>query len=112
MNLKLIIALVTDERSEDILHAAREAGATGSTLINNARGSGKHRKKTFLGLELLHQCDVLLFLVDGNKAPDILQTINKAGSFDEESGTGMAFQLDVEDAVGVASQLATLNGNN
>lgn len=106
MNLKLIIALVIDDYSEDVLHAARLAGATGSTLISNARGSGFRPKKTFLGLDLTDQSDVLLFLVEAGKASAILETINQAGRFDEESGTGMAFQIDVENAVGIASQIS------
>ncbi|MCH8544646.1 MAG: P-II family nitrogen regulator [Alcanivorax sp.] len=108
MQLKLIMALVSDEHSEDVLHAAREAGATGSTVINNARGAGLKPRKTFFGLDLVSQCDVLLFLVEANIARKVLETINEAGRFDKESGTGMAFQLDVEDAVGVARQMAAI----
>lgn len=106
MQLKLIMALVNDDLSEDVLHAARKAGATGSTVINNARGAGLKPQKTFFGLDLASQCDVLLFLVEASIAHKVLATINEAGGFDKESGTGMAFQLDVEDAVGVARQLA------
>jgi len=105
MNLKLIIALVNERHTDKVLRAAKEAGARGSTLINNARGSGQRPKKTFLGLTLVEQCDVLLFVVDGTIAKQILATINEAGHFDTESGTGMAFQVDVEDAVGLRSQL-------
>lgn len=105
MQLKLIMALVNDDLSDNVLHAAREAGATGSTVINNARGAGLKPRKTFFGLDLVSQCDVLLFLVEASIARKVLDTINEAGGFDLESGTGMAFQLDVEDAVGVARQL-------
>jgi nitrogen regulatory protein PII len=112
MQLKLIIALVTDDLSDNVLHAARKAGATGSTVINNARGAGLKPHKTFFGLDLVSQSDVLLFLVEASKARQVLDTINEAGRFDTESGTGMAFQLDVEDAVGVAGQLAaSANGD-
>lgn len=106
MQLKLIIALVNDDLSEKVLHAARQAGATGSTVINNARGAGPKPHKTFLGLDLVSQCDVLLFLVENSVARKVLDTINEVAGFDTNSGTGMAFQLDVEDAVGVASQFA------
>jgi len=30
------------------------------------------------------------------------------GEFDEKPGTGIAFQIDVEDAIGVAHQMQTL----
>ena len=34
MHFKLIIALVEDDKTENVLDAAREAGATGATVIN------------------------------------------------------------------------------
>ena len=38
MHFKLIVAFVEDSKTDDIMEAAREAGATGCTVINNARG--------------------------------------------------------------------------
>ena len=38
MHFKLIIALVDDHLTDKVIEAAREAGATGSTVINQARG--------------------------------------------------------------------------
>jgi hypothetical protein len=40
MKFKLIMALVDDAHTENILTAAREAGATGCTVITSARGEG------------------------------------------------------------------------
>jgi hypothetical protein len=34
MHFKLIIVMVEDERTPDLLDAAREAGATGATVLN------------------------------------------------------------------------------
>ncbi|MES9927298.1 MAG: P-II family nitrogen regulator, partial [Candidatus Thiodiazotropha sp. 6PDIVS] len=64
MHFKLIIALVEDTTTEKVLEAARSAGATGSTVINHARGEGIEQSKTFLGLTLDTQRDVLLLLVE------------------------------------------------
>ncbi|MEW8690547.1 MAG: P-II family nitrogen regulator [Candidatus Thiodiazotropha endolucinida] len=108
MHFKLIIALVEDTTTEKVLEAARSAGATGSTVINHARGEGVNQSKTFLGLTLDTQRDVLLLLVEEHLSRTILETISKAGQFDEEPGTGIAFQLDIEDAVGVSHQIQTL----
>ena len=83
-------------------------GATGATTITSGRGEGLTQEKTFLGLDLAAQRDVLLFLVAGPRARHILETIARAGSFDEEPGAGIAFQLSIEDAVGLKSQLPTL----
>ncbi|PVV24579.1 MAG: transcriptional regulator, partial [gamma proteobacterium symbiont of Ctena orbiculata] len=64
MHFKLIIALVEDTVTEKVIEAARAAGATGSTIINHARGEGVEQSKTFLGLTLETQRDVLLLLVE------------------------------------------------
>ena len=104
MNLKLIVALVADEKTEDILEAARAAGATGATVITSVRGEGLRRQKTFLGLELTAQRDVLLFLVAEPMAREILETIADAGTLDDDPGAGIAFQIAIEDAVGLRSQ--------
>jgi len=108
MHFKLIIALVEDTTTDAIMDAAREAGATGATVINHARGEGLKRSKTFFGLTLETQRDMLLFLVEEHMSRTILETIAKVGQFDEKPGTGIAFQIDVEDAVGVGQQIRNL----
>ena len=109
MHFKLIIALVEDSTTEKVLAAAREAGATGSTVINQARGEGVQKSKTFFGLTLETQRDVLLLLVEEHLSRHILEKIAEAGQFDEEPGSGIAFQIDIEDAVGVSHQIQTLS---
>ena len=108
MHFKLIIALVEDHKTEAVMDAARECGATGATVITNARGEGLKRSKTFFGLTLETQRDVMLFLVEEHLSRIILEKIASVGEFDEKPGTGIAFQVDVEDAVGVAQQVASL----
>lgn len=108
MHFKLIICFVEDGHTDAVLDAAREAGATGSTIINNARGEGLKQNKTFFGLNLETQRDVILFLVEEHLSRHILETIEKAGQFDDKPGTGIAIQIDVEDAVGVSHQIKTL----
>lgn len=108
MHFKLIIALVEDDKSDDVLEAARTAGATGATVINSARGEGLEKERTFFGLTLTTQRDVLMFLVEEHMSRHILETIRDVGRFNEEKGAGIAFQLDVEDAVGIRHQAETL----
>jgi len=50
MHFKLIIVMVEDEKTNAVLKAARDAGATGATVLNQARGEGINPTKTFLGL--------------------------------------------------------------
>jgi len=105
MNLKLIVAMVSDEKTQAVISAARDAGATGATTISSVRGEGLTPEKGFMGLELSAQRDVILFLVAGTSARKILETICEAGDFETEQGAGLAFQLDIEDAVGLGTQL-------
>ena len=108
MHFKLLIALVEDEKTDKVLDAARQAGATGATVISQARGEGIKKAKTFLGLNLETQRDMLLFLVEEHMSRQILEKISEIGEFDQRPGTGIAFQIDVEDAVGVAHQIREL----
>lgn len=104
MHFKMIIAFVQDNKTDAVLDAAREKGATGATIINNARGEGLNVSKTFFGLSLETQRDVVIMLVEQHLSRTILEEISRVGRFDDEPGTGIAFQLDVEDAVGVIAQ--------
>ena len=108
MHFKLIIAFVEDSKTDDIMEAAREAGATGCTIINNARGEGIKESRTFFGLTLATQRDVLLLLVEQHLSRHILEHIAEVGEFDEKPGTGIAVLIDVEDAVGIMHQVQEL----
>jgi nitrogen regulatory protein PII len=108
MHFKLILAFVEDSKTEDIMQAARDAGATGCTVINNARGEGIEESKTFFGLTLSSQRDVVLLLVEQHLSRHILEHIGEVGEFDETPGTGIAVLIDVEDAVGIAHQAKEL----
>lgn len=109
MHFKLIIALTDDSITNKIVEAARDKGATGSTVISSARGEGLEVAKTFLGLSLETQRDVALLLVEEHMSRDILETIEVVGEFEAHPGNGIAFSIDVEDAVGVSHQVSQLS---
>jgi nitrogen regulatory protein PII len=108
MHFKLICVLVEDTKTQGILAAARQAGAKGSTVLNQARGEGVEKARTFFGLALESQRDFVLLLVEEHLARGVLETVARVGEFDDRPGTGIAFQIDVEDAVGVSHQIAEL----
>ncbi len=109
MHFKLIIALTEDSITEKVVEAARNKGATGSTVISSARGEGMQVAKTFLGLSLETQRDVVLLLVEEHLCRDILENIEANGEFEANPGSGIAFSIDVEDAVGVSQQINQLS---
>jgi nitrogen regulatory protein PII len=108
MHFKLIVVMVEDRHTSEILNASREAGATGATVVNQARGEGLSPTKTFLGLSVGNQVDLILMLVEEHMSRQILEKIAKVGQFDESPGSGIAFQVDVEDAIGVRHQISAL----
>lgn len=108
MHFKLIIAFVEDSKTEAILDAARTAGATGATVLPNARGEGMDHRKTFLGLSFEGQRDVVLLMVEEHLARTVLETVRDVGELREEGG-GIALQIDIEDAVGIAHHVERLS---
>ncbi|MCE2392264.1 MAG: P-II family nitrogen regulator [Proteobacteria bacterium] len=108
MRLKLIVALDSDEKTDIVIDAPRSGGATGATVITSVRGEGLEPGKTFFGLDLAAHRDLVLFLVVEPRAREILERIRDAGRFEEEQGVGIAFQVPIEDAVGLVTQMPTI----
>lgn len=108
MRLKLIVVLVEDDRTDRVIEVARTGGATGATVITGGRGEGLKPESTFFGLDLTGRRDVVLFLVAASRARQILEAIRDSAHFETEPGAGIAFQIDIEDAVGLNTQISTL----
>lgn len=104
MHFKLIIAVVDDADTDAIVRAARSAGATGATILNQARGEGYATDQGYFGLDVGGSRDVVMLLVEEHLSRHILEAVGEAGRFNSSPGAGIAFQLDVEDAIGVISQ--------
>ncbi len=106
MRFKVILALVNDDYQNEVIESAKKAGATGVTILN-ARGEGIHEHKSFFGLTMEAQKDMLLFLVEDFKSNAIMDAIHKAGHLDEK-GNGIAFSWIIDRALGLESQLPTM----
>ena len=105
MHFKLIVAFVEDTKTAKIMEAARQAGATGATVVGDARGEGLQPRKTFLGLTMELSRDMVLFLVEEHLSRRILERIAEVAEFETKPGCGVAFQIDVEDVIGLSSQI-------
>ena len=110
MHFKLLVVFVDDRKTETVMRAARDSGATGCTVIHHARGEGLKKQTTFFGMSLSASRDILLLLVEQHLSRRILEHVRDVGEFDAKPGTGIAVQLDVEDAVGVIKQAEKLAG--
>jgi len=103
MRFKMILAYVKPQISDQVVQAMKKEGATGATIIS-AKGTGIHEAKSFFGLTLEAQTEIIMFLVEEHVVEKYLEVIKTAGKFDEP-GTGIALVIPVEHVVGLESQM-------
>lgn len=103
MRFKLILVSVKQELTERVVDKAREAGATGATIIP-ARGIGSHDKKTFFGLTIEGPVDVVLFLVEEHTVEKIIETLETNCRI-KEPGAGMVAVIPIDQVAGMDTQL-------
>ena len=85
---------------DEAMAAAREAGATGGTVITG-RGvaSPEAVLKTF-GVAVQPEKEILLILTEKEKRSDIMSAISKVAGLDKP-GCGIGFSLPAEDVTGI-----------
>ncbi|MBL4903874.1 MAG: P-II family nitrogen regulator [Desulfocapsa sp.] len=103
MRFKLILSSVKPDITDKIVDAVKLAGATGATIIP-ARGTGIREAKSFFGLSLEAQSDIIMLLIEEHHVTKILDVIKETGEF-HKPGTGIAFVLPVEHVIGLESQM-------
>jgi len=109
MDFKLLMVFVDQDKTDTVLDAAREAGATGATIINNAQGQGLKPHLTFFGLEFMAARSVILILVEARRSSQVLEAVSDAGGLDESLNTGIALELEVSRALGLSEHIRALS---
>ncbi len=110
MNFKMILASVKPDYTDRVVDAGKAVGATGATIIP-ARGTGIREAKTFFGLTLESQTDIVMFLLGSHLVKPVLEAIRIAGEF-HKPGTGIAFVLPVDEVIGLESQLNAMKSGD
>lgn len=96
----LIVTIVNRGFSDDVMEAARSAGAKGGTIMY-AHGAGLDETETFLGLSIHPEKEIVLILAEDEKRPGIMHSItSKAGL--KSDGMGVTFSLPVNHIGGVS----------
>jgi len=95
----LIVTIINKGWADEIVEAARNAGAEGGTVLYG-RGTGVHERKSFFGILIEPEKEVVLTLIPRERTQSVLQAIVKAGQL-EKPGTGIAFVLDVSQVAGI-----------
>lgn len=101
---KLIAAILPKGSTGKVMDAAREAGAEGGTILL-ARGTGVHEARKFFGISVSSERELVLILVEPEKAEGVLDAVVKAGRLDEPA-KGIAFVLAVEQVTGIVHREA------
>jgi nitrogen regulatory protein P-II 1 len=103
MQYKVIIAALKPNVTDDVVDAAKACGISGATIIPG-RGTGMGEARTFLGLTLEAQTDVVIFLTEVDLVDPLMKAIQTAGRLDEH-GTGVVFVLGVERVAGIKEEI-------
>ena len=109
MEYKVIVAALKPNVTDQVVEAAKTCGISGATIVPG-RGTGMHEAKTFLGLTLETQTDVVFFLAEEELVQPVLAAIHRAGRLDEH-GTGVVFVLPVEQVAGIKDEIVRREPN-
>lgn len=100
---ELILTVVNRGFSDDVMEAARSAGASGGTILH-ARGSGVHEMQEFFGISIQPEKEIVMILVPHALSHAVLQSIRDNAGL-SKPGRGLVFALPVDDVVGIMHKL-------
>ena len=103
---ELIVCIVNEGMSETVMDVAKEAGATGGTVIR-ARGTANKEAEAFFKITIDPQKEIVMILAPiAIKEPIMHALYNKAGL--KTPGQGITFSLPVDNVAGLNKQIVDL----
>ena len=91
---ELVVCIVNAGFSQNVVEAARKAGARGGTILRG-RGSANPEAEEFFGLTIQPDKELVIILVPASIKDEVLRTIYQESGLTKE-GQGIAFTLPVE----------------
>lgn len=92
---KMITIIVNIGYADDIMDAARKAGAQGGT-ITHARGTGTEEDAKFFGVQIVPEKEMIFILCKSDDTDKIVEAISSLKCLDEP-GIGIIYTQDVID---------------
>jgi nitrogen regulatory protein PII len=92
---ELITVITNSGYGDDVMAAARKAGATGGTILN-ARGTGTEEDVRFFGITLVPEKEMLLIVAAKDKVADIVREVSNVPKLNEPGG-GIVYTMGVEE---------------
>ncbi|MCD6258088.1 MAG: hypothetical protein J7J31_00635 [Helicobacteraceae bacterium] len=102
MKFVTLVVIIPSQDEDRFKKAAKEAGASGATVIQ-AKGSGVEEKKSFFSLTFEGNHTVLLYILEENMSRSILRALKAL--IEEEQGDGLAFTMPISSIVGLDKSL-------
>lgn len=99
----LIVAIVNNGHADDVMDAARPAGARGGTVVH-ARGAGIKEAEKFFGITIQPEKEMVFILCHHDEKGPIMEAICKQNGITTEAH-GVVFSLPAFDVTGVARML-------
>ena len=94
-----VLTIVSRGFADQVVDAAREAGAHGGTVFF-ARGTGIHEIEKFFSISIQPEKELILNVVESEKVNAVMDAIVAAAGLSTE-GRGLTFSLPIGDIVGV-----------
>lgn len=99
----MIAAVVNHGYSEEVMNAARDAGASGGTVVHG-RGVGDESAMNFWGLGVQEEKEVILIVADAQSKLAIMQAIGEKCGMHSEA-KGMVVSLPIDEVVGLDNDM-------
>ena len=96
----VVFVIVNQGYTDELMTAAREAGATGGTVISG-RGLAADGAVKFFGVSVQTEREVVIILSTHDKAAPIMQAVSQAYGINSEAG-GIVFSLPVDQVMGLS----------
>ncbi|WP_456322661.1 transcriptional regulator [Hydrogenimonas sp.] len=103
MKFVALIAIIPQEREEEGISLAKEAGA-GAVTIVKGRNLGLEEKKIFFGLTLEESVSLLLFVLPRRLSMRVLKTLVDAMDMQNEENSSLAFTVPLGHVAGLNIQ--------
>ena len=99
---ELIIAILNEGQSDSVMNAAREAGATGGTVLH-AKGTGSARAEKFFGVSLAEEKDLIYIVAHSDEKAAIMGAISEKAGPGTRAGA-ICFSLPISSVAGLRAR--------
>ena len=99
MDYEMVLCVINAGHSQDVMDAARKAGAKGGTLIK-AHGTAKMDAENHFNIPIQSEKEIVMIIVEKAVKDAVLRAVYESSGLDTEI-QGIAFSMPVDKAVGL-----------